>query len=126
MSELHLFSVTVTQTWSAEAEAFVLAENRLDAESAAQQEIEINLLDADLDDKEARGHVVSFDQATSLTKAKAADLWLILPHPYCPNTWESVEYDDFMQAFTPEALETARIAAIERNNGQLSLLEAAA
>jgi hypothetical protein len=122
MSNLQLFRVTVTQTWTAEGEALVLASSRADAESAARKEVELDHLDADDGDTEAWAKAEPLETVQSLTKAKAADYWLIVPDAKSPGQWDTVDLEQFRQAFLPEELERMRIAAMEANNGQLALL----
>lgn len=126
MAELQLFRVTVTQTWSAEGEALVMAPDEHAARMWARREVDLELLDAEDDGREAGpARPQPMENLMSLSKEKAADLWLILPvagHPFRART---VELEEFLAELPPERLEALRIAAIEKGNGQLSLLEVA-
>jgi hypothetical protein len=124
-NDLQLFRVTVTQTWSAEGEALVMAPNEGTARMWARRAVDLELLDADDDDREAgRARPEPMESLMGLTKEKAADLWLILPMDGHPCRARTVELDEFLAELSPERLEALRIAAIERDNGQLALLEA--
>lgn len=124
-NDLQLFRVTVTQTWSAEGEALVMAPDENTARMWARREVDLELLDADDDGREAgRPRPEPMESLMGLTKEKAADLWLILPIAGRPFHARTVELDEFLAELSPERLEALRIAAIERDNGQLALLEA--
>lgn len=124
-NDLQLFRVTVTQTWSAEAEALVMAPDEHTARMWARREVDLELLDAEDDGKETMPRPVPMDTLMGLTKEKAADLWLILPIAGRPFHARTVELEEFLAELSPKRLEALRIAAIERDNGQLALLEAA-
>jgi hypothetical protein len=126
MTDLQLFRVTVTQEWSAEGTAMVLAPDAATAEKWADIEVELDLHDADdgISWTSARPEQISLE---TLDKIKADDLWLIMPTPGRPDLPDTVELDQFRAVFTPERLEALRLAAIERDNGQIALsLEVAA
>jgi hypothetical protein len=120
MSELQLFRVTVTETLIAEAEALVWATDRQEAERAAKREVEFDAIDAESEGLEAMARVEPFDTAVNLTKRTACDFWLIMPTGR--GDWDTVELDEFRALLDPERMERARLAAIERGNGQLQLL----
>lgn len=123
---LQLFRVTVTQTWSAEVEALVLAADEDTARTWADLEVDVDLMDAVDDGTEVgRARPEPFDTIQTLTKQKAADLWLIAPITGRPDRCRTVDLDELLAELDPEQLETMRIAAIEKDNGQLSLLEVA-
>ena len=124
MSELQLFRVTVTETLIAEGEALVWATDRQEAERAAKREVEFDAIDAESEGLEAMARVEPFDTAVNLTKRTASDFWLIMPTGR--GDWDTVELDEFRTLLDPERMERARLAAIERGNGQLQLLEAVA
>lgn len=125
-TDLQLFRVTVTQTWSAEAEALVMAPDKESARMWARREVDFDMLDAEDDGKEISSlRPEPMDTLMGLTKKKAADLWLILPIAGRPFDARTVELEEFLAELSPERLEALRIAAIERDNGQLALLEVA-
>jgi hypothetical protein len=125
-TDLQLFRVTVTQTWSAEAEALVMAPDKESARMWARREVDFDMLDAEDDGKEISSlRPEPMDTLMGLTKKKAADLWLILPIAGRPFHARTVELEEFLAELPPERLEALRIAAIERDNGQLALLEVA-
>lgn len=126
MSDLQLFRVTVTHQWTAEATAMVWAPDIATAEKWADREVEIDLFDAygPTSWTSARAEPISLE---TLDKLKADDLWLIMPTPGRPDSPDTVELDQFRAMLTPERLEALRLAAIERDNGQIALpLEVAA
>ena len=125
-NDLELFRVTVTQTWSAEAEALVMAPDKESARIWAKREVDLDVLDAEDDGKEVSSlRPEPMDTVMGLTKKKAADVWLILPIAGRSFRGRTVELEEFLAELSPERLESLRIAAIERDNGQLPLLEAA-
>ena len=124
-NDLQLFRVTVTQTWSAEGEALVMAPDEHTARMWARREVALDQLDAEDDGKEAMPRPVPMDTLMGLTKENAADLWLILPMAGRPFHARTVELEEFLAELSPEQLEALRIAAIEKDNGQLALLEVA-
>lgn len=124
--DLKLFRVTVTQTWSTEGEALVMAPDENTARTWARREVDLEPLDAEDDGKEASWpRPEPMESLMGLTKEKAADLWLILPMAGRPDRARTVELEEFLAELSPERLEVLRIAAIERGNGQLALLEVA-
>lgn len=126
MADLQLFRVTVTQEWSAEGEALVWAEDADDAEVAARAEVDLQLFDADPGGLYTRAKAEPLDTLEWLDEKKAAGLWLIVPVDGRPGEVNTVELAEFLALISPERVETMRIARIESNNGQLSLLEVAA
>ena len=125
-NDLQLFRVTVTQTWSAEAEALVMAPDKESARIWARREVDFDVLDAEDDGKEVSSpRPEPMDSVMGLTKKKAADVRLILPIAGRPFHARTVEIDEFLAELSPEWLEALRIAAMERDNGQLALLEVA-
>ena len=101
-----------------------------DKESAriwAKRNVEFDVLDAEHDGTEVSSlQPEPMDAVMGLTKEKAADVWLILPIAGRPFHGRTVELEEFLAELSPERLESLRIAAIERNNGQLPLLGVAA
>ena len=125
--DLQLFRVTVTQTWSAEAEALVMAPDKESARIWARREVDFDVLDAEADGTKVSSlRPEPMDTVMGLTKKKAADVWLILPIAGRPFDCRTVELEEFLAKLSSERLESLRIAAIERDNGQLPLLEVAA
>jgi hypothetical protein len=125
-TDLQLFRVTVTHTWSAEGEALVMAPDEHTARVWARREVDLELLDAEDDGKEtSRPRPEPMESLMGLTKEKAADLWLILPMAGRPDCARTVELQEFLAGLCLERLEALRIAAIEKDNGQLALLEVA-
>ena len=126
MSDLQLFRVTVTQEWTAEETAMVWAPDAATAEKWADWEVEFDLHDADegISWTSARPEQISIE---TIDKLKADDIWLIMPTPGRPDTPDTVEIEQFRAMLTPARLEALRLAAIERDNGQIALpLEVAA
>lgn len=126
MADLQLFRVTVTQEWSTEGEALVWAEDPEDAEVAARAEVHLDLFDADDGGMYTRVKAEPLDTLERLDEKKAAGLWLIVPVEGRPGQVNTVELAEFLALISPERAEAMRIARIEKNNGQLSLLEVAA
>lgn len=125
MADLQLFRVTVTQEWSAEGEALVWAEDADDAEVAARAEVDLDLFDADAGGLYTRAKAEPLDTLERLDEKKAAGLWLIVPVDGRPGQVNTVELAEFLSLISPERAEAMRIARIESNNGQLSLLATA-
>lgn len=123
MAELQLFRVTVTETLVCEGEALVWATDRQEAERAAERKVKLDKWDAESEDVEAYALVEPIDTAVNLTQLTAGDFWLIMPTGR--GDWDTVELDEFRTLLDPERMERARLAAIERGNGQLALLEVA-
>ena len=122
---LQLFRVSVTQTWSAEGEALVMAPDEHTASVWARREVDLEQLDAEDDGKEtSRLRPEPMECLMGFTKEKAANLWLILPMAGRPDRASTVELQEFLAELSPERWEALRIAAIERGNGQLALLDA--
>ena len=121
-NDLQLFRVTVTQTWSADGEALVWAEDRHAAEAAAKCEVELDHLDADDEGTDARARPEALDVLEKL--GKDPDEWLILPISRRPGKFTTATTEEFLAFMSPEQSERIRLAWIERNNGQLALLEA--
>ena len=116
MSELNLYRVTVTQEWTAEAEALVWAFSQQEAEEAAELEVDLNPIDADDGTTWTSSKAVPLETAQQLTPRQAAVLWLIDP------SGNTVELSDFQAVLTSEQLEAMRLQRIEAGNGQLPLL----
>jgi hypothetical protein len=121
MTALNLYRVTVTQEWSAEAEALVWAPNKAAARKLARREVEIDIDDAESNGTTATGGLEPIDEGV-LDRMDDDDLWLILPDgTVCDNNRAGLER---FQSFLPrERLEALRLARIEAGNGQLTLLE---
>lgn len=119
-ADLQLFRVTVTQEWTAEADALVWASSKAEAEKAAELEVELDVDDADADCW-AGARPEPIENLQRLTKRDAAELWLI-----GPDGNEIDDLEDFIAVFSKEDLEAIRLRKIEADNGQLALLEVAA
>lgn len=122
MSELQLFRVSVTETLICEGEALVWATDRHEAEKAAKREVDFDAIDAESEGLDATASIEPIDTAANLTKRTAGDYWLIMPTGR--GDWDTVELDEFRTLLDPERMERARLASIERGNGQLALMEA--
>jgi hypothetical protein len=128
MSALQLFSVEVTRTWTASMEALVWAEDRHAAIKAAMHEEDLSLIDAWDDGAEA---VAQAADPRLLDQLPAEpDQLLLVPEPQrpgpCSPSWRVVDTTaEFVGFLSSEDGERLRIAAIERDNGQLPLLEVA-
>jgi hypothetical protein len=120
MKDLQLFKVTVTQEWTAEADALVWATSQKEAEKAAELEVDLDPIDADDATTWTSSKAVPLETAQQLTPRQAAGLWLIDP------SGNTVELAEFLEVLSPEQLEAMRLARIEANNGQMALLEVAA
>lgn len=124
MTALNLYRVTVTQEWSAEAQALVWAPDHPTAEKLAEDTVEFELLES-----EPIGGPIGSAKPEPLDHDVMArmdddDLWLILPDgEVCDN--DRAGLAKFQALLTPERLEALRLARIEAGNGQLALLEVA-
>lgn len=124
-NDLKLFRVAATQTWTATAEALVLAPNVELARIYARNEVDLDIFDAQNSSVEiSLPRREPMDILIGLTPQKVKNLRLIMPIAGRPFDAHTVELDQFLAELTPELLENLRIDAIERNNGQLPLLEA--
>ena len=121
MTELQLFRVTVTQEWVAEAEALVWATSRAEAEKAAEVELELEQLDAEVSGPFSTSRPLPVEEAMALTPEHVARQGLYL----IDSDGNEVDLEDFQSVLTAEQLEAMRLRRIEANNGQLALLEAA-
>ena len=118
-AELRLFRVTVTQEWSAEAEALVWAPDEVSARRLAQKRVEVDIEDADSDSCWAVANPEPLDDGV-MHRMDDDDLWLILPDgEVCDN--DRAGLAKFQALFDPERLEALRLARIEAGNGQLRL-----
>jgi hypothetical protein len=128
MAVLKLFSVEVTRTWSATMEALVWAEDRHCAIKAAMDEEDLSPVDAWDDGAEAVAQAADPKLLEQLPINP--DQLLLVPEPQRPGPfppkWRAVDTTaEFVAFLGSEDGERLRIAAIERNNGQLALLETA-
>ncbi len=124
MSGLNLYRVTVTQEWSAEAEALVFAPDQATAEKWAEREVEFtDPTECEPIGPSSRSRLEPLDDGV-FNRMDDDDLWLILPDgEVCENTRAGLAR--FRTYLDPEHLETLRLARIEAGNGQLALLEVA-
>lgn len=120
-TELRLFRVTVTQEWSAEADALVWAPDEVSAKRLAQKRVEVDIEDADSDSCWSAAKPEPLD-ADVMDRMDDDDLWLILPDgEVCDN--DRAGLAKFQALLDPERLEALRLARIEAGNGQMSLME---
>ena len=121
-TELQLYRVRVTQEWTAEATAMVWAPDAKTAEELAEQEVELNADDAEAIGPFGTAKLEPIDDGV-LDRMDDDDLWLILPDgDLCDNTRAGLAR--FRSFITPERLEAMRLARIEADNGQMSLMGA--
>jgi hypothetical protein len=117
-SNLNLYRVLVTQEWSAEGEALVWAPDQETAEKWAKAEVEFDVWDdAEATSCCSRAKPEPLDDGV-FDRMDSDRLWLI-------KDGNTVELDEFRAELDPERMEALRIARIEKNNGQLPLLEVA-
>lgn len=121
---MKLFSVKVIRTWTATLPVLVWAENSDDATEAAMAEEDLNSFDAWDDGAEAVARLVDPKLLDQLPKQP--DELLLVPDPLQPGlvkpTWQVVDtLAEFIAFLSTEESERLRIAAIERNNGQIPL-----
>jgi hypothetical protein len=127
MTRMQLFSVEVTRTWTATMKALIWAEDRLSAEKAAMQEEDLSSFDAWDDGAEAVARLADLTLLERLSNEP--DELLLVPEPqpglFKP-TWRVVDtIAEFVAFLDTKDGERLRIAAIERNNGQIPLLDVA-
>jgi hypothetical protein len=131
-SKLQLFRVNLVHEWTQQGTAYVLAPDEAAARQAASDYSEPDHAEAEFNSTTAtRSLAVSPEEVSALLielQQKQNDCLagaeLIIPSPNGRH-FESVDHQEFFAAFTVEQLEQARIAALEKNNGQLSLLASA-
>jgi hypothetical protein len=122
-ADLQLYRVTVTQEWSAEAEALVWAPDETTAKRLAQKRVEVDIEDAYSDSCWSVAKPEPLDDGV-MDRMDDYDLWLILPDgEVCGN--DRAGLAKFQAMLDPERLEALRLARIEAGNGQLALLEVA-
>lgn len=123
MTDLNIYRVNVIQEWVSECDAIVLAPTREEAETVAEKYVDFNIWDAE--DNGTTGFVysnaMSIEAALELKDIKYPNEWFIAPRS--DGGWDSVTSAEFFSHpfFSPEELERARIASIEKNNGQIDL-----
>jgi len=117
MDDLQLFSVTVTQTWSAKADCLVLAPSLAIARNAARSEVKIDRWDSEEEDKDTYGQAVNFEVLND-TRPESDIFFLVRGKG---DGYDIVEQEYFIRQISPERLEALRLARIERDNGQLVL-----
>lgn len=121
-NDLQLFRVTVTQEWSANAEALVWAPDVDTAGRLANKRVEIDIEDAFKDSCWSSARPEPLD-AGVMDRMDDDDLWLIFPDgEVCENSRAGLA--KFKAMLSPERLEAMRLARIEAGNGQLSLADA--
>jgi hypothetical protein len=123
---LQLFSVELKRTWTATMTALIWAADRDDAINAATDEEDLSLIDAWDDELKTVAQPADLRLLEQLP-AKPDEL-LLVPEPQRPSTfkrtWRVVDTTAEFAGFWDSAEgERFRIAAMERNNGQLALLE---
>lgn len=122
MSTLNLYRVTVTQEWSAEAEALVWAPDKDSARRLAQKWVELDIEEAESGFCRSSARPEPLDPGV-MDRMNDDDLWLILPNgDICANNRAGLA--KFQALLDPDRLEALRLARIEAGNGQLKLLEA--
>jgi hypothetical protein len=119
MNELKLFHVNIIEEWSTEAEAFVLAASKDDAEHVAKRNVKIDLYGAEHESTTVRATEASF---TFLDKLGNKDFFYFFA-PAKSGLYSNVDYETFKSFISPDELERIRIKTIEKDNGQLPLLE---
>ena len=123
MTALSLYRVTVTQEWSAEAEALVWAPDEVSAKRLAQKRVEVDIEDASSESCWSVAKPEPLDDRV-MDRMDDDDLWLIMPDgDVCDN--DQAGLAKFQALLDPERLEAFRLARIEAGNGQLALLEVA-
>jgi hypothetical protein len=122
-NNLQLFRVEVTRTWTATMKALVWANDRHGAINAAMNEEDLSPIDAWDNGAQAEAQPADLRLLEQLP-AKPDELLLVpelqRPGPF-NQKWRVV--DTVAEFLGSEDGERLRIAAIERNNGQLSFLE---
>lgn len=121
---LKLWRVTVSQTYISEQVALVYAPSAAAAEDAALQEADFTSVDVEeYGGAEARCWPITPDDIPLLT-ANQFHFCLMPPPPGEGQTyWQEIDFLDLMQMITPSQVEDWRLERIERNNGQIPLLE---
>lgn len=123
MTDLNIYRVNVTREWVSECDAIVLAPTREEARTVAEKHVDFDIWDAE--DNGTSGFVysntMSIEAALELKDIKYLNEWFIAPRS--DGSWDSVTSAEFFSHafFSPEALEKARIASIEKDNGQIDL-----
>lgn len=122
---LRLFRVILTQEYVAEQHALVYANSRNDAESAALDEADFSFSDAEeCGGPDARVIPVQPDDIPRLTSDQFSFCLVPPPPPEGEgNWWQEIDFPDLMEMITPAQVQAWRIEQIERNNGQMCLLE---
>jgi hypothetical protein len=126
---LKLFRVEVTRKWSATMEALVWASNKNEAGNAARGKEDFTTIDALNDGVEVKVGEADIDILEKLQQQP--NEVLIIPAPIrsgpFPPRFEVVDtLSEFIAHIDDDLARKLRTKAIERNNGQLPLLEQAA
>lgn len=121
MADLQLFSVTVTEEWSAEAEVLVLADDLEAAKLAAEREVDFDFCDAESDGTCSRAHPVPADQLQALDLQRLKRLDLLLAQVPGRVHFDDYSPERFLELLDPEALRRQLLAIREANNGQIPL-----
>lgn len=114
MNNLKLFHINVSQEWSAEAEAYVLATSKDEAEAIAKKNINLDPYyygDGFMD-------VRVYESSFPILGDKD---YLHFFAPDYKGHYKHDDYETFMTRISPEDIERMRIEKIEENNGQLPL-----
>ncbi len=119
MNDLKLFSVSLSQTWYADANVFVLANSKEEAEKASEK-----LVNLSPDDDWSSAIDITTKEVSILTlndMKQTSEYWFIAEDKY--GCFDHFDLDEFKSFISPEKLEELRIQKIEKDNGQISLLE---
>jgi hypothetical protein len=114
MNNLKLFHVNVSQEWSTEAEAYVLATSKNEAEVIAEKNI-------NLDPYDYVDGFMDVKVCESSFPISGNKDYLYFFAPNSRGQYEYVDYETFMTRISSEDIEKMRIEKIEKNNGQLPL-----
>ena len=116
------YRVTVTQEWVLEAEAIVLASSEAEARTQAIRNVDFDIYDAEDNGSSAYAREMTLDQLLA-TRDLNKCFYEVEFIADSGSGFKSFDPEDFfnLDVFSEEALETARISRIERDNGQIDL-----
>lgn len=119
MSDLKLYQFRVFQEWFSEASGYVWAHDKKDAQKVPEWKIRLHPEDDVFSQKE---FVLKEISLSSFLDDKGKESLFFAPHKIHGDYIE-VDFDKFMEFFSPEELERQRIYELEKDNGQLPLFE---
>jgi hypothetical protein len=119
---LKLYSINVSQQWTSEADAIILADSLEEAKQIALRHVEMDPNDDWCSETETFGTELPLCNLNKLVYNP--DFYYIAPTPQGETIFYSPDqFEKFKSLISPEKMEEFRIINIEKNNGQLSMFQ---